>query len=81
MQGKKAAELFPKAAVLASSLGNKDMTLPTRRLDVDFAAFSVVESEPLMCYPNAPLDFEQITIPHRGASLSIREVIAFGKLV
>ena len=50
------------------------MTLPTRRMDVDFAPFSTVLTEPMMCYPNSPLDFEQVTLPHRGASSSRREV-------
>lgn len=69
-----ALELFPKASKLTADLGSKDMTLPTRRLDIDLVPFSVVLSEPLLCYPNAPLDFEQITMPHRGATSSRREV-------
>ena len=60
--------------MLANELGSSDMVLPSRRVDVNMTTFSTVLSQPLLCYPNAPVDFELVTIPHRGASKQTREV-------
>lgn len=67
-QGKKAPELFDKQTPLKAELGSKDSVLPTRRSDIDLTPFSTVLSQPLICSPNSPLDFEQQVIPHRGVS-------------
>ena len=74
VQGKKDAALFSETSVLANALGSADMELPKRREDVDLQPFSTVLSQPLLCSPNAPLDFEIVTVPHRGASRQERVV-------
>lgn len=74
LQGTKEATLFSNTVVLATELGSADMALPNRRQDVDISQYSLVRSQPLLCYPNAPLDFELVTIPHRGASHQERAV-------
>lgn len=74
LQGKRDTALFSETSVLAHELGNADMEMPKRRQDVNLKPFSTVLSQPLMCYPNAPVDFELITIPHRGASHQERAV-------
>ena len=68
VQGKRAPELFDKQVPLRTELGSKDSVLPTRRSDIDLTPFSTVLSQPLVCSPNSPLEFEQRVLPHRGAS-------------
>lgn len=72
-QGKKSAVLFDKPP-LKAELGSKDSPLPTRRTDIDLKPFSTVLSQPLVCSPNSPLDFDQRVLPHRGANRSERLV-------
>lgn len=55
LQGKQDPALFREELRLAAPVGAPGMPLPTRRVDVDFAAFSQVLSNPIFCYPNAPL--------------------------
>ena len=68
MQGKEPPELFSKQHVLKQALGSKDTILPLRRHDVDLTPFSTVLSQAMVCSPNAPLDYEQLVLPHRGAT-------------
>lgn len=64
------------AARLAEALGSEAMTLPARRADVDAAPYSAVlgEGKRPVCHPNAPLELQVATVPHRGASQDARAV-------
>ena len=61
-------------AKLPEPLGNEALLLPQRRADVDMTPVSAVLSQRMICHPNAPLEFQQNTIPHRGAHKDTREV-------
>ena len=74
LQGKAEGALMAPEAKLPEPLGNEALLLPQRRTDVDMAAVSAVLSQRMLCHPNAPLEFQQNTIPHRGAHKDTREV-------
>ena len=74
VQGEGDSALTAPEAMLAEPLGNEALLLPDRRVDVDFSAVSAVLSQRMLCHPNAPLEFQQNTIPHRGARKDTREV-------
>ena len=74
LQGVGDGSLIAPEALLAEPLGNEALLLPERRVDVDFSAVSSVLSQRMLCHPNAPLEFQQNTIPHRGAHKDTREV-------
>ena len=73
-QGEGDGVLLAPETKLPEPLGNEAMLLPQRRVDVDLAAVSSVLSQRMLCHPNAPLEFQQNTIPHRGAAKDTREV-------
>ena len=73
-QGEGDGTLLAPETKLPEPLGNEAMLLPQRRVDVDLAAVSSVLSQRMLCHPNAPLEFQQNTIPHRGAAKDTREV-------
>lgn len=74
LQGEGDESLTAPEALLAEPLGNEALLLPERRVDVDLSAVSSVLSQRMLCHPNAPLEFQQNTIPHRGAHKETREV-------
>ena len=45
--------------LLALPLGSDQDPLPTRRADIDLTPVSLVLGNPIMCYPNSPLEFQQ----------------------
>jgi hypothetical protein len=73
-QGEGDGALLAPETQLPEPLGNEAMLLPQRRVDIDLAAVSSVLSQRMLCHPNAPLEFQQNTIPHRGAAKDTREV-------
>ena len=73
-QGEGDGALLAPETKLPEPLGNEALLLPQRRVDVDLAAVSSVLSQRMLCHPNAPLEFQQNTIPHRGAAKDTREV-------
>jgi hypothetical protein len=76
MQGATDEELVAPAAKLAEPLGGEALALPARRADVDATVYSAVlgAGKRPTCHPNAPLEFQDATVPHRGASQDARAV-------
>ena len=58
MQGAKDHTLLSMDTLLASPLGSDQEPLPTRRVDIDLTPVSLVLGNPMMCYPNSPLEFQ-----------------------
>lgn len=76
LQGKAEGALVAPEARLAEALGSEAMLLPQRRTDVDAAPFSTVLTQRPLCHPNAPLEFQQHTMPARNAHPDDRAVRA-----
>ena len=52
---------------LVEQLGSSSMALPKRRVEIDLTPVSRVLSEPMVCHPNAPVEFQLLTSARRNA--------------
>ena len=65
IQGAKDHTLLSMDTLLATPLGAPQDPLPTRRVDIDLAPVSLVLGNPMMCYPNSPLEFQLLNANSR----------------
>ena len=52
---------------LVEQLGSSSMALPKRRVEIDLTLVSRVLSEPMVCHPNSPVEFQLLTNARRNA--------------
>lgn len=52
---------------LGEQLGSSSMALPKRRVEIDLTPVSRVLSEPMVCHPNSPVEFQLLTSARRNA--------------
>ena len=52
---------------LVEQLGSSTMALPKRRVEIDLTPVSRILSEPMVCHPNSPVEFQLLTNARRNA--------------